>query len=155
MTSTPEKEVDNQSVYTKQRRSRRQKTTSMIVWFSSLCQKSLQKKSFKICSQKMAMLPKRISPHSNRNHTVGTSAATSLSLSLSLSLFLCLSSLGHITFLSACVFFALVAATLATVSCSTLSRSCLCIFCRAFFPLRGRELNPSRRVSIPLWVSIS
>ncbi len=45
------------------------------------------KNSFKICSQKMAMLPKRISPHSNRNHTVGTSAATSLYLSLSLSLF--------------------------------------------------------------------
>ncbi len=55
----------------------------------------ITKKSFKICSQKMATLPKRISPHSNRNHTVGTSAATSLSLSLSLSLFVSVFSPAH------------------------------------------------------------
>jgi len=155
MTSTPEKEVDNQSVYTKQRRSRRQKTTSMIVWFSSLCQKSLQRKVSRSAHRKWQCCPNGsvhiqtgIIPLGRRLPLL------SLSLSLPLSLFVS-SSLGHITFLSACVFFALVAATLATVSCSTSSRSCLCIFCRAFFLLRGRELNPSRRVSIPLWVSIS
>jgi hypothetical protein len=88
-TSTPEKEVDNQSVYTKQRRSRRQKTISMIVWFSSLCQKSLQRKVSRSAHRKWQCCPNG-SVHIQTGIIPLGRRLQLLSLSLSLSLCVCL-----------------------------------------------------------------